>query len=109
MRVRNGNWRRLALAIVATCLVLGATSATAGINDKEKRVRHRIHTGVQDGSLTKGETKHLLREQKRIEHKEQRFRHNDGQLGPRERIELNRDIHRSQHHVRRAKNNNRTP
>ncbi len=107
MRIRNGSWSKWALAIVSTCFVLGATSATAGIDDKERRVRNQIRAGRQEGSITNGEARRLGREQVRIEHKEQRFRNNDGKLGPRERIELNRDIQRLRHYVNRAKNNDR--
>jgi len=107
MRVGFGGLSKLVLAVVTTCLALGAASATAGVNGKERRVRTQIHSGVHDGSVTRGEARHLVREQARIEHKEQRFRRSDGHLGPRERLELNRDIHRSQHHVRRAENNDR--
>ncbi len=100
------------LAMVAAILLLGgaglASSASAGVEAREAGQRERIHRGVEDGSLTRREAHRLGHEQVRIERTERRFRHNDGHLGPRERVVLQRMQSRSSRHIARAKHNGRT-
>jgi hypothetical protein len=82
--------------------------AVAGVNAREARQRHRIAHGVQDGSLTRHEAHRLAHQQHRIERRERRFRANDGALGPRERMALDRSLDRSSRHIYRARHNERT-
>lgn len=96
------------LGLAAGTLALGAADASAGVQAREARQRHRIHRGIHDGSLTAREAGRLAREQVRIERTERRFRANDGHLGPRERIRLNQRLDRSARHIHRARHNDRT-
>ena len=101
--------RGLGAVALASGLLLGAASvAEAGVNGREARQRERIEAGVEDGSLTRGEARRLVREQQRIERRERRFRENDGKLGPRERRRLDRDLDRSAAHLYRARHNDRS-
>jgi hypothetical protein len=93
----------------AGLLVLGAgVASAAGVNGREAVQRHRIGAGVQDGSLTHGEAHRLTRRQRHIERMENRFRANDGVLGPRERHRLDGALDRSSRHIYRARHNGRT-
>ena len=96
------------VGMAAGFLVVGAASASAGVEAREKRQRHRIAAGVEDGSLTRGEAHRLGHQQVRIEAKERRFRANDGKLGPKERVNLNRSLNRSSRNIHRARHNDRT-
>lgn len=95
------------LTLAAGCLALGASEASAGVEKREQRQRHRIQRGVEDGSLTRREAHRLGREQVRNERLERRFRADDGRLGPRERARLDRRLDRSSRHIHRARHNGR--
>jgi hypothetical protein len=93
----------------AGLLILGAgVASAAGVNGREAVQRHRIGAGVQDGSLTRGETHRLFHRQRHIERMERRFRADDGALGPRERHRLDGALDRSSRHIYRARHNGRT-
>ncbi len=97
------------LAVAAGLMAFGAGDAgAAGVNEREAVQRHRIGTGVQDGSLTAGEAHRLAHGQRHIERMERRFRSNDGVLGPRERHRLDGALDRSSRHIHRARHNGRT-
>ena len=97
------------LVAAAGLLILGAGVAGATVvNGRETIQRHRIGAGVQDGSLTRGETHRLFHRQRHIERMEQRFRADDGVLGPRERHRLDGALDRSSRHIYRARHNGRT-
>ncbi len=100
--------RFVLLAIAAGALGLGAQSAQAGVNAREARQRERIHAGVHDGSLTRGEAGRLGREQVRVERRERRFRRDDGQLDAGERARLQRSLSHSSRHIYGARHNDRT-
>ncbi len=108
MKLRATRFPRILVSLGAMALVLAiGGSAAAGVNDREARQRSRIRAGVEDGSLTRGEAHRLVHEQARIERTERRFRRNDGKLGPRERIRLDRKLDRSAVHLYRARHNDR--
>ena len=97
------------LAVAAGLMALGAGDAgAAGVNGREALQRHRIGAGVDDGSLTRGEAHRLAHQQRHIERMEQRFRADDGVLGPRERHRLDGALDRSSRHIHRARHNGRT-
>ena len=94
----------------ATALVAGlliGTSASAGPEQREARQRHRIHAGVEDGSLTHREAHRLRHQQANIERMERRFRNNDGHLGPRERVRLHRRQDHASRNIFRKRHNER--
>ena len=97
----------LAPGLLLLGLSLAPLDAAAGVNGREAAQRDRIAQGVASGSLTGREAARLTAEQARIERKEQRFRANDGRLGPRERNALDRSLDRSRNHIFRAKHNDR--
>lgn len=97
-----------ALGLTAGLVLIGASSASAGVEAREQRQRHRIRAGVTDGSLTRPEAHRLVHQQVRIERKERRFRANDGVLGPRERVNLHRHQNRASRNIFRKRHNNRT-
>jgi hypothetical protein len=107
---RFGAFARMAIASGALLLVGAAWSgaARADVDGRQALQRERIHQGVENGSLTRPETRHLVRQQVRVERSQRRFLRNDGQLGPRERVRLHRMQDRASRHVFRAKHNART-
>ena len=94
-------------AIIGMVSVMGVGSAWAGrIGDRLKRQENRIRQGVYSGELTRGETRVLVREQRRIRH----FRSHawaDGWVAPRERIRLEHLQDNASHRIYRFKHNNR--
>lgn len=67
-----------------------------GVNHRQHNQQQRIQQGSRSGDLTRGETRHLEREQAAIRHEERRFKA-DGNLAPGER----RELHRDQNHASR--------
>ena len=97
------------VALGAALLLAGISTASAGdVDAREQRQRHRIRAGIEDGSLTPGEARHLARQQVRIERTERRFRRNDGHLGPVERARLDHRQDHASRQIRRARHNDRT-
>lgn len=86
-------------ALVIGLALFGAGAAQAGVDGREVNQRSRIRAGVQDGSLTRPETYRLVRQQTHIERVEQRMRSDDGRLGPRERLRLDRKLDRASAHI----------
>ena len=92
---------RIALVVAAALsagLFFNASAEAAGcaapINARQSNQDARIARGVATGQLTLVETARLSARQNRIERVEQRYRRNDGRLGPAERCDLN---HRLNH------------
>jgi hypothetical protein len=81
------------IAVTATLAFVGATSAGT-INQRKRRQSARIAQGVRTGALTCREAARLRAREAQIHAEEWRYRHNDGQLGPRERADLHRDLNR---------------
>lgn len=86
-------------ALVIGLALFGAGAARAGVDGREANQRGRIRAGVQDGSLTRPEAYRLVRQQTHIERVENRMRSDDGRLGPRERLRLDRKLDRSSAHI----------
>lgn len=101
--------RRLQIGIGALGLALLATAAPAeaGVNGRERLQRNRIRAGVTDGSLGSREAAWLGRQQVRNERLEHRLRRDDGVLGPRERLRLDRRLDRSSGAIWRARHRDR--
>jgi hypothetical protein len=98
---------RSALLLAGLAALTPDPAAAGPVNAREHRQRERIHTGIEDGSLTRPEAHRLRHEQVRTERIERRFRRNDGQLGPRERARLDRRLDHSSAHIHRARHNAR--
>ncbi|MGH2403809.1 MAG: hypothetical protein ACRDGN_05015 [bacterium] len=90
----------LALAAVGTLTV---TAQAASINRRQHRQAHRIAQGVHSGELTRRETARLLAQQAYIRVEEARYRRSGGGLGPRERLDLQRDLNRASRNIFRQK------
>lgn len=67
-----------------------------GVNHRQHNQQQRIERGSRAGDLTRGETRHLERQQAAIRHEERRFKA-DGNFTPGER----RELHRDQNHASR--------
>ncbi len=69
---------------------------------QQKRIAH----GVQNGELTRAETRQLAREQRHIRHKK-RIARADGVVTPGERREIRQDKRQASRHIARKKHNMR--
>ncbi|MCB1589679.1 MAG: hypothetical protein KDI56_12315 [Xanthomonadales bacterium] len=83
--------------LIALCLLLVtgpvlAAGCAAPINARQSAQQARIGAGIAQGDLRPGETWRLQARQAHIHQVEQRYRHNDGVLGPLERCDLNRRL-----------------
>lgn len=93
-----GNSIKLGALAIGLAL-FGAGAAQAGVDGREANQRSRIRAGVADGSLTRPEAHRLFRQQTHIERVETRMRSDDGRLGARERLRLDRKLDRSSAHI----------
>ena len=99
------------VAVMGTMMLLSgllfADSALAGrVKKRQVRQKKRIHQGVRSGELTRGETKALKKEQRRIQKAKRRAR-SDGKVTKKERARLEHMQDRSSRHIYRAKHNER--
>ena len=94
------------LASLAVILLTGNAIAqsTPGVDQRQKNQAKRIFNGIQDGSLTARETRQLVRGQRRINAKEQRFK-SDGVVTKSERARLHRAQNRQSRRIYRKKHN----
>jgi len=99
--------KRLGMVAAAASLVLALGTATFGeagtVGKRQVRQQTRIHNGIVNGELTRGETRFLEQEQARIQ-RAKRNAWSDGSMGPHEHWKLNRlqnaassDIYRLKH------------
>jgi hypothetical protein len=81
------------------------------VNEVDKREVHqqnRIARGVENGSLTAGEARHLEKNEARIDHQKQRdMAANGGHLTKAEQNQINRDQDAQSRAIRRDKHNDR--
>lgn len=96
--------------LLAAVLCLGlfsqsvqAAGCAAPINARQANQDVRIARGVANGELTLIESARLSARQNHIEHVEQRYRRNDGHLGPAERCDLNRRLNGASGQIYRQK------
>jgi len=76
------------------------------VDSRQAKQRARIREGRKSGTLTRGESRRLRRDQKKISRLERRFER-DGRFTKRERRILNKAQNRAGKRIFRAKNNNR--
>jgi len=97
-----------AMGIVALSLLAASVSAQAagrhdpGVNQRQANQQSRIGQGVRQGDLTRGETRHLEREQGHIAREESRYKA-DGHLSNWERADLHRDQNQASRDIRRER------
>lgn len=84
-----------------------AQNQTPGINQTQKDQKARIHQGVKSGELTKGETKKLVNEQRKINHEKQLAKA-DGKVTPVERKIIKHDQKKANKHIYKMKHNKKT-
>lgn len=101
-------WKGSLLAAAALALTLPAAAQTAPVVQQRKdNQQQRIGEGVENGSLTAGET-HRLEKQETHLNKEERRMKADGNLTPAERARLQRQQNRMSSEIYRDKHNART-
>jgi hypothetical protein len=94
--------------ILIVLLLTGAAGADAQtIRGKARNEHDRIAQGIDDGSLTRSETRRLVREQRHIHNDIRRAKANDGHIGPVERMHILSEERRASRHIYRAKHNGR--
>jgi hypothetical protein len=98
--------RKTVSLFVAALFVLGAcTVSMAGprwIDRREYRAQQRINQGIRSGELTRREARRLEAGLARIRIDE-RFARSDGNLSPRERARLNRELNHESRNIYRQK------
>ncbi len=104
------NTSKIAKALAAT-LTLGllASSVPAQaewFDGRQANQRERIRDGVSTGALTRGEARHLRRQQRHIRRLEDRLAA-DGHFSRRDRRKLNHALDRASRRIARAKHNDR--
>ncbi len=80
-----------------------AAGCAAPINARQHNQDARIVRGALSGELTVVETARLGAQQRRIDRVEDRYRSNDGRLGPAERCDLNRRLNNASGSIYRNK------
>jgi hypothetical protein len=102
--------RKFVATVFALLLIAGvavsADAQTPGIDHREHRQQRRIRQGVRSGELTRRESRHLERGERRIWRNERRARAN-GNVSWRERSRLHREQNRESRRIYRAKHNRR--
>ncbi len=92
---------------VAMVSLMGAQAVWAGrVGKRQVRQDVRIAHGVKTGELTRGETRHLVRQQHRIQ-RTKRQAWSDGTLSRREKAGLELRQNKASRDIYRLKHNNR--
>ena len=103
-------WNQLVLiAVAALTLAAGtasANSSTPGVDRREAMQRWRIAHGMRSGELRRGETRRLVRGERRIHRMEFRAKR-DGVVTGRERMRMHRALDRESARIWRLKHNRR--
>jgi hypothetical protein len=97
-----------AMGIAAVSLLAASFTAEAagrhdpGVNQRQANQQSRIGQGVRQGDLTRGETRHLERQQGHIAREEARYKA-DGHLSRGERADLHHDQNQASRDIRRER------
>jgi len=98
--------KKIVSLFVAVVFVLSASVASMagshGIDRREYREQQRINQGIRSGELTRREARRLEAGAARIKIDE-RFARSDGNLSPRERARLNRELNHESRGIYRQK------
>jgi hypothetical protein len=96
--------RKIVSFLVAVVFILGASSVSMagsrGINSRQHREQQRINQGIRSGELTRLEARRVEAGLSRIRRDERRAR-SDGDLSPRERARLHRELNRESRAIHR--------
>jgi hypothetical protein len=92
----------------AMLLAIGATGLagprTPRINRRQENQQDRIQQGIKSGQLTRGEARRLEAAEGRIQ-ANKLIDKSDGNVSPRERAQLNRELNRESRAIYRDKHN----
>ena len=99
---------RFARIVTVVALGLGLSSGFGFANDRridrrQANQQHRIAEGIENGTLSPGETARLERQEARINQLEAKMRQDGDGLSPKERTELNRLLNTESHRIYAAK------
>ena len=104
--------KRIVISMMTGALLLGGVSTVLAqneINERQRNQQKRIGEGVENGSLTAGETAHLEKQESAIHHEVKSDRQaNGGTLTPQERRQVNRQQNRESRRIYRDKHNGKT-
>ncbi len=104
--------KRIVMSMMTGALLLGGVSnvlAQNEINERQRNQQKRIGEGVENGSLTPGETAHLEKQEAAIHHEVKTERKaNGGTLTAKERRQVNRQQNRESGRIYRDKHNGKT-
>jgi len=104
--------KRIVIGMTMGALLLGGVSSVLAdneVNERQRNQQKRIGEGVENGSLTPGETARLEKQEAAIHHEVKTERKaNGGTLTPRERRQVNRQQNRESARIYRAKHNGKT-
>jgi hypothetical protein len=95
-------FRKIAIAAILTAISLPAMAGTPGIDARERTQRGRIAAGVQNGELTRPETRRLVRGEVRL-NRHERIAKSDGVVTRVERARLARHADRMSARIYRQK------
>ena len=103
---------RFARIVTVVALGLGLSSGFGFANDRridrrQANQQHRIAEGIENGTLSPGETARLERQEARINQLEAKMRQDGDGLSPKERTELNRLLNTESHRIYAAKHDGR--
>jgi hypothetical protein len=100
--------KRIAVSMMMSALLLGGVSSVLArdneINERQRNQQKRIGEGVENGTLSPGETAHLEKQEAAIHHEVKTERQaNGGTLTAQERRQVNRQQNRESRRIYRAK------
>jgi len=104
--------KNIMMCMMTGALLLGSASlvlADNEVNERQRNQQERIGKGVENGSLTAGETAHLEKQEAAIHHDVKTERKaNGGTLTAKERRQVNRHQNRESARIYRDKHNGKT-
>ncbi len=104
--------KNIVMFMMTGALLLGSASlvlADNEVNERQRNQQERIGRGVENGSLTAGETAHLEKQEAAIHHEVKTERKaNGGTLTANERRQVNRQQNRESARIYRDKHNGKT-
>ena len=104
--------KNIVMCMMTGALLLGTANlvlADNEVNERQRNQQKRIGEGVENGSLTAGETARLEKQEAAIHHEVKTERKaNGGTLTAQERRQVNRQQNRESARIYRAKHNGKT-
>ena len=102
--------KRIVMSMIMGALMLGGVSSVLAqdneINERQRNQQKRIGEGVENGSLTAGETAHLEKQESAIHQEVKTERKaNGGSLTAKERHQVNRQQNRESARIYKDKHN----